>query len=587
MIHSEKVKTEKLSVINLVDLAGSEKTSQTGATGDRLKEGCNINKSLSTLGMVITVLAEKSSGKKTNKPVPYRDSALTRMLQNALGGNSKTLMICALSPANSNYEETLGTLRYADRAKSIKTKAKINESETEKLIRELQEENERLKKIMEDGGIVPGEDGGNNEEYKQMLEENKREMEEREKSWQQKLKEAQEKAAEEDKKVNLNSPNICNLNEDPQLDKIACYDLTEEKKTYVGRKNSKPSAKIVLGGPGIQKNHAYFEDKGGDIYIYPNSKEAKGQIKVNGKDIGKGMKMGHNDRIVFGTASVFLFRLPGKPEDNSIDFEMAQDEVNAELKAEQQEKMEENREEEEFKMKEIEDKYEEERQVKKEEEEKERKQQEEKIKALEELKNEQAEDAEKNKVEEQKKALMKEMMQKEQERLLSEQKMMEEKEEKKRLLERKRKDHQRLDEMLNTLLPMVKEANLSAEELKRKFTFEPTVVHEVDDKPGQSPLEQLKNSKSKVVVEVTNKEDGYKYKWDPEKFSDRLYIMRDVMDEFFNTGTLPNLSKDEDPFWDPQEAMLIGRAYFYLKSLGYMIDNQVSCKIMNTNASGN
>jgi hypothetical protein len=290
---------------------------------------------------------------------------------------------------------------------------------------------------------------------------------------------------------------------------------------------------------------------------------------------------------VFGTASVFLFRLPGKPEDNSIDFEMAQDEVNAELKAEQQEKMEENREEEEFKMKEIEDKYEEERQVKKEEEEKERKQQEEKIKALEELKNEQAEDAEKNKVEEQKKALMKEMMQKEQERLLSEQKMMEEKEEKKRLLERKRKDHQRLDEMLNTLLPMVKEANLSAEELKRKFTFEPTVVHEVDDKPGQSPLEQLKNSKSKVVVEVTNKEDGYKYKWDPEKFSDRLYIMRDVMDEFFNTGTLPNLSKDEDPFWDPQEAMLIGRAYFYLKSLGYMIDNQVSCKIMNTNASGN
>lgn len=112
----------------MVDLAGSEKADQTGATGDRLKEGCAINKSLTCLGKVIEVLADKCTGKKSNAIVPYRESALTRILQNALGGNSKTIMICALSPASSNYEETLSTLRYADRAKKIKNQAVINES---------------------------------------------------------------------------------------------------------------------------------------------------------------------------------------------------------------------------------------------------------------------------------------------------------------------------------------------------------------------------------------------------------------------------------------------------------------------------
>lgn len=109
-------------------MAGSEKADQTGATGDRLKEGCAINKSLTCLGQVISVLADKAMGKGGKLVVPYRDSALTRMLQNALGGNSKTIMICALSPANINYEETMSTLRYADRAKKIQNKAIVNES---------------------------------------------------------------------------------------------------------------------------------------------------------------------------------------------------------------------------------------------------------------------------------------------------------------------------------------------------------------------------------------------------------------------------------------------------------------------------
>lgn len=141
-------KIEKFSVINLVDLAGSEKAGQTGAEGQRLKEGCAINKSLTVLGTCISVLADKAMGKEKKTVVPYRDSNLTRILQNALGGNSKTIMICAISPADMNYEESLSTLRYADRAKKIQNKATVNESATDKLIRELKSENEKLKKML-------------------------------------------------------------------------------------------------------------------------------------------------------------------------------------------------------------------------------------------------------------------------------------------------------------------------------------------------------------------------------------------------------------------------------------------------------
>lgn len=139
---------EKFSVINLVDLAGSEKAGATGATGDRLKEGANINLSLTMLGQCISVLADKASGKRSNEIVPYRNSNLTRILQNALGGNSKTIMVCAISPAFLNFEETLSTLRYADNAKKIQNKAVINESVQDRMIRELKDENKKLKEML-------------------------------------------------------------------------------------------------------------------------------------------------------------------------------------------------------------------------------------------------------------------------------------------------------------------------------------------------------------------------------------------------------------------------------------------------------
>lgn len=116
---SSGVSGEKVSKISLVDLAGSERAVKTGAVGERLKEGSNINKSLTTLGLVISKLADGSSGGSTAKEsktfIPYRDSVLTWLLKDNLGGNSRTIMIATVSPSPDNYEETLSTLRYADR----------------------------------------------------------------------------------------------------------------------------------------------------------------------------------------------------------------------------------------------------------------------------------------------------------------------------------------------------------------------------------------------------------------------------------------------------------------------------------------
>jgi len=129
-----------LGKLNLVDLAGSERQAKTGAEGERAKEGIKINLSLSALGNVISALSEGKS-----KHVPYRDSKLTRILQASLGGNTKTCMIAAISPADYNYDETISTLRYASRAKNIKNKPIVNEDPKDAMLKQFQEEIRRLK----------------------------------------------------------------------------------------------------------------------------------------------------------------------------------------------------------------------------------------------------------------------------------------------------------------------------------------------------------------------------------------------------------------------------------------------------------
>ena len=152
----------KVGKLNIVDLAGSERMDKTGATGEGVKEGIKINLSLSTLIHVIQCLTDPSS-----RFVPYRDSKLTRLLQDSLGGNTKTCMIANIGPADYNMEETLSTLRYASKAKNIQNKPRINEDPKDTMIREFQEEILRLKAELEQfsggkfnlNGVSYGPDG--------------------------------------------------------------------------------------------------------------------------------------------------------------------------------------------------------------------------------------------------------------------------------------------------------------------------------------------------------------------------------------------------------------------------------------------
>ncbi|XP_070768866.1 kinesin-like protein KIF3A isoform X1 [Enoplosus armatus] len=149
----------RMGKLHLVDLAGSERQGKTGATGQRLKEATKINLSLSTLGNVISALVD---GKSTH--VPYRNSKLTRLLQDSLGGNSKTMMCANIGPADYNYDETISTLRYANRAKNIKNKARINEDPKDALLRQFQKEIEELKKKLVEGEEISGSEGSGSEE---------------------------------------------------------------------------------------------------------------------------------------------------------------------------------------------------------------------------------------------------------------------------------------------------------------------------------------------------------------------------------------------------------------------------------------
>lgn len=145
--------------LHLVDLAGSERQAKTGATGQRLKEATKINLSLSTLGNVISSLVD---GKSTH--IPYRNSKLTRLLQDSLGGNSKTAMIANIGPADYNFDESISSLRYANRAKNIKNKAKINEDPKDALLRQFQKEIEELRKQLEEGSDYEGGSESESEE---------------------------------------------------------------------------------------------------------------------------------------------------------------------------------------------------------------------------------------------------------------------------------------------------------------------------------------------------------------------------------------------------------------------------------------
>lgn len=271
----------KHSVIYLVDLAGSERVykSDTFKT-DRLKESCAINKSLSVLGKVIATLAERETSKKP-VVIPYRDAILTRILQNALGGNSKTLMICAISPAMDNFDETLSTLRYADQAKKIKCNAIVNESETDKIIRLLKEENEKLKHQL--SGI--SESGLNplaSRELQEQLNSNQTLIDGLLMPFEEKIKAMKSKMNDEHV-YDYSAPHLININEDMLLSGKIFLNLLAIPILLIGRKTAKPKPHVVANGPCIENKHARIMNNDGRIYLIPQTPKCK-MIYVNGKE---------------------------------------------------------------------------------------------------------------------------------------------------------------------------------------------------------------------------------------------------------------------------------------------------------------
>lgn len=363
--------TAKTSLINLVDLAGSERADSTGATGDRLKEGAAINQSLSSLGNVIAALVDKANGK--NVRVPFRDSVLTKLLKNALGGNSKTMMIAAISPADINYDETLSTLRYADRAKQIKTTAKVNEDPTEKLIRELKEENEKLMEMLkkaqagetvkisaddddEDDDNAGQKEGMSEEELAELrkqiedeikasMAETERATEDMSKNWDDKVAESKRDVKDKDAemKERQETPHLWNLNPDPQLTGMIIQ-MIKPGVVKVGNRKADPPADIALTGLNIQKEHC--EIKNEDCKKITIKAIGDARVLVNGEavDDNEEEELHHLDRVMFGTSNLYVFHHPAEADSSNIKqaditFEMAQEEIakNAGLEVDDQE----------------------------------------------------------------------------------------------------------------------------------------------------------------------------------------------------------------------------------------------------------
>ncbi|XP_051735124.1 kinesin-like protein KIF1B isoform X9 [Ctenopharyngodon idella] len=354
--------TEKVSKISLVDLAGSERADSTGAKGTRLKEGANINKSLTTLGKVISALAEVSKKKKKTDFIPYRDSVLTWLLRENLGGNSRTAMVAALSPADINYDETLSTLRYADRAKQIKCNAVINEDPNAKLVRELKDEVTRLKELLRAQGLgdildtpmgcltaspslgslcsqaglqsvssiqerIMSTPGG--EEAIERLKESEKIIAELNETWEEKLRKTEAIRMEREALLAemgvairedggtlgvfspKKTPHLVNLNEDPLMSECLLYYI-KDGITRVGQADAERRQDIVLSGAHIKEEHCIFRsERNANGHVIVTLEPCEGsETYVNGKRVNSAVQLRSGNRIIMGKNHVFRFNHP-------------------------------------------------------------------------------------------------------------------------------------------------------------------------------------------------------------------------------------------------------------------------------------
>jgi len=340
--------SEKVAKISLVDLAGSERANSTGATGARLKEGAEINRSLSTLGRVIAALADLSTGKKKSGTiVPYRDSVLTWLLKDSLGGNSMTAMIAAISPADINFEETLSTLRYADSAKRIQNHAVVNEDPNARMIRELKEELAQLRSKLGgapvDGGSAqeqypPGTpldqqfvsivqaDGSSKKvskaEIADQLSQSEKLYQDLNQTWEQKLQKTEmvhkeREAALEELGISIEKgfvglstpkrmPHLVNLSDDPLLAGCLIYNL-KPGTTTVGNVDTSQTADIRLTGSKILHDHCAFENVDGVVTIIPFTNAA---VMINGVRTEQAKRLRTGYRVILGDFHIFRFNHP-------------------------------------------------------------------------------------------------------------------------------------------------------------------------------------------------------------------------------------------------------------------------------------
>ncbi|KAF4454312.1 kinesin family member 1/13/14 [Fusarium austroafricanum] len=354
-----KMEMEKVAKISLVDLAGSERATSTGATGARLKEGAEINRSLSTLGRVIAALADLSTGGKKKKgsgQVPYRDSVLTWLLKDSLGGNSMTAMIAAVSPADINFDETLSTLRYADSAKRIKNHAVVNEDANARMIRELKEELSLLRSKLGNGPVPGGAAGGgmvtgetypegtpldqqmvsitgsdgvlkkvSKAEIAEQLSQSEKLLTDLNQTWEEKLLKTEEihkerEAALEELGVSIEKgfvglhtpkkmPHLVNLSDDPLLAECLVYNL-KPGTTTVGNvdTNADHQANIRLNGSRILHDHCSFENApDGTVTLTPSEGAS---VMINGKRITEPSQLHSGYRVILGDFHIFRFNHP-------------------------------------------------------------------------------------------------------------------------------------------------------------------------------------------------------------------------------------------------------------------------------------
>ncbi|XP_030086496.1 kinesin-like protein KIF1B isoform X4 [Serinus canaria] len=622
--------TEKVSKISLVDLAGSERADSTGAKGTRLKEGANINKSLTTLGKVISALAEVSKKKKKTDFIPYRDSVLTWLLRENLGGNSRTAMVAALSPADINYDETLSTLRYADRAKQIKCNAVINEDPNAKLVRELKEEVTRLKDLLRAQGLgdiidtsmgsltaspsscslssqvgltsvssiqerIMSTPGG--EEAIERLKESEKIIAELNETWEEKLRKTEAIRMEREALLAemgvairedggtlgvfspKKTPHLVNLNEDPLMSECLLYYI-KDGITRVGQADAERRQDIVLSGAHIKEEHCVFRSErnnNGEVIVTLEPCE-RSETYVNGKRVVQPVQLRSGNRIIMGKNHVFRFNHPeqaraerektpsAETPSEPVDWTFAQRELLEKQGIDMKQEMEKR-------LQEMEILY--------------KKEKEEADLLLEQQRLD---------YESKLQALQKQV----ETRSLAAETTEEEEEEEEEVpwtrheyelaqwAFRKWKFHQftSLRDQLWGNAVYLKEANAISVELKKKVQFQFVLLTDTLYSPLPPELLPAEPEKGRdrrpfprtvVAVEVQDLKNGATHYWSLEKLKQRLELMREMYDR---AGEVASGSQDEpegsmtgsDPFYDRFHWFkLVGRAFVYLSNLLYPV----------------